>query len=157
MVLTNREDPSGFSCRASVFPSAKWICLGYIFVSALPLPLPPEQRVWNLKAKVTLIKWCGLVNNGALRLVSGSNLRWPGDLRFQTPQASRSVPSHTGPPPFLSNSALILWVNTAVLSAEFRGPVHCRSETMQGVPSVPSTHCACAKSNHISPPHNNPR
>lgn len=89
------------------------MCLDHIFLSVLPLPFPPEGV--ELQGKITLIKWCGLVNNPALRSASGSNLRWPRDLRFQTPQASRSVPSHTGPPPFLSNSAPILWVKQLCL------------------------------------------
>lgn len=103
-------DPSGFPNWTSVFPSVKWRCLGYIFLLVPLFPFPPEQRVWNSKAKVTLIKWCGLVNNPALRSASGSNLKQPRDLRFQTPISKQKCSLPHWPPPFLSNSAPVLWV-----------------------------------------------
>lgn len=97
------------------------------------------------------------------RSAAGSNLRWPRHLRFKPPQASRSIPSHAGPPPFRSHSAPVLWGRQLRFCRGLQGQVRRRSQTRQDALSVTIVPNGAARGetqthrDYLFPPHNSPR
>ena len=75
-------DPRGFTCPASVFPSAKWTRSDHILLSVLPLSFPPEAVEFEGKSHPDQMVW---INDPALRSAPGSNVRWAQGSEIPTP------------------------------------------------------------------------
>lgn len=100
-------------------------------------PLSSGQRVWNSKAKVPLVRWCGLVRNPALRsagLWKQFETRAQG-AEIPSPHSQAEVSLPRGPPPFLSGSSRSRGRNSWALCRAPR-PSASEAESRPGAPAV---------------------